>query len=87
MIQRVLDEIQSISHDKNKPLTQALTHLRVSAGLIFFLGGATVPSGARGGAVGRGTALQAGWSRVRFQMASLEFFINIILPAAIWDCG
>ena len=34
--------------------------------------------GARGGAVGWDTALQAGGSRVR-----LEFFIDIILPAAL----
>ena len=33
--------------------------------------------GARGGAVGWGTALQAGKSRVRFPMVSLEFFIDI----------
>ena len=31
----------------------------------------------------RGTALQAGRSRVRFPMVSLEFFIDIILPAAL----
>ena len=31
--------------------------------------------GAPGGAVGWGTALQAGRSRVRFPMMSLEFFI------------
>ena len=41
-------------------------------------------SGARGGAVGWGTALQVGRSRVRFRMVSLEFFIYIILPAALW---
>jgi len=35
----------------------------------------------RGGAVGRGTAVQAGRSRVRFPMVSLEIFIDIILPA------
>ena len=31
-----------------------------------------------------GAALQAGRSRVRFPMASLEFFIDIILPVALW---
>jgi hypothetical protein len=35
--------------------------------------------GARGGAVGWGTALQAGRSRVRFSIELLEFFIDIIL--------
>jgi len=40
--------------------------------------------GARGGAVGRGTALQAGRSLVRFLMMSLEFFIDIILLATLW---
>jgi len=40
--------------------------------------------GARVGAVGGGTALQAGRSRVWFSMLSLEFFIDIILPAALW---
>jgi hypothetical protein len=39
--------------------------------------------GARGGAAGLGTALQAGRFRVRFPMVSLEFFIGIILPAAL----
>ena len=33
------------------------------------------------------TALQAGRSRVRFPMVSLEYFIDIILPAAIWPWG
>jgi len=40
--------------------------------------------GARGGAVGWGTALQAVMSRVWFPMVSLKFFIDIILPAALW---
>jgi hypothetical protein len=38
-------------------------------------------------AVGRGTALQAEMSRVRFPTVSLEFFIDIILPAALWPRG
>jgi len=32
-------------------------------------------------------ALQAGSSRVRFSMVSLKFFIDIILPTALWPCG
>jgi hypothetical protein len=36
-----------------------------------------------GDAVGSGTVPQAGRSRVRFQMVTLEFFINIILPVAL----
>ena len=43
--------------------------------------------GASGGAVGLGTALQAGRSRVRFPMVSLEFFIDIIFLAALWPWG
>jgi hypothetical protein len=42
---------------------------------------------AAGGAVGRGTALQVGRSRVRFPMVSFEFFIDIILLAAQWPWG
>ena len=41
----------------------------------------------RRSAVGWGTALQVGRLRVRFPMVSLEFFINIILPAAVWPWG
>jgi len=38
-------------------------------------------------AVGWGTALQVGWSRFRFPIVSLKFFIDIILPAALWPWG
>ena len=44
-------------------------------------------TGARGGVVGWGTAVQIGRSRIRFPMMSLEFFIYIILPAALWPWG
>jgi len=39
------------------------------------------------GAVSWGAALQVGRPRVRFPMASLEFFIDINLPAALWLWG
>jgi len=44
-------------------------------------------TGARSGAIGCGTTLQAGRLQVRFQMVSLQFFIYIILPAALWPLG
>jgi hypothetical protein len=42
---------------------------------------------ARSSAVGGGTALQVGRSRFRFPMVSLEFYIDIILPASLWPEG
>jgi hypothetical protein len=54
---------------------------------LFNIFAATLHIGARGGAVGLGTALQAGRSWFRFPMVSLEFFINIILPTALWSWG
>jgi hypothetical protein len=40
--------------------------------------------GAHGGTVGGGTTLQAGRSRVRFPMVSLEFFTDISVSVALW---
>jgi hypothetical protein len=48
--------------------------------LNYFMAFYYVYMGVRGGAVGCGTVLQAGRSRVRFSRLSLEFFIDIILP-------
>jgi hypothetical protein len=38
----------------------------------------------RGGAVGSGTALQAGGVAGSISGGVMEFFIDIILPAAVW---
>jgi hypothetical protein len=43
--------------------------------------------GARGSLVGWGTMLQAGRSQVRFPMGSLDFSIDVILPAAPCSWG
>jgi hypothetical protein len=57
---------------------------RITLRVVQFMG---ARGGGGGGAVGLGTALQTGRSRVRFPMVSLEFFIDTILPAALWPCG
>jgi hypothetical protein len=43
--------------------------------------------GARGSIVGWGTVLQAGRSRIRLPMRSLEFSVYLILPAALLSLG
>jgi hypothetical protein len=42
------------------------------------------PNGARGGVVGLGIMLQAGRSRFRFPMRSLDSSIDLVLSAALW---
>jgi hypothetical protein len=42
--------------------------------LLHYSAALPLTTGARGGAVGWGTALQVGRSRVRFPMVSLDFF-------------
>jgi hypothetical protein len=43
--------------------------------------------GAQDRAVGWGPVLQAGRSQIWFLIVSLEFFIDIIMPAALWPWG
>jgi hypothetical protein len=52
--------------------------------LIKILKWLPLEKGARSGAVSWGTALQGGRLRVRFPMVSLQVFIDLILPAALW---
>jgi len=78
------------SHCCNASLSITFRHVTESVGVLHdskrIIQGCINPR-ARGSAVGWGTALKAGRSRVRFSMVSLEFFIDIILPAALWPWG
>ena len=53
--------------------------------ISFSSAACTETEGQRGRADGWGTALQAGRSRGRIPMVSLEFFIDINLPVALWS--
>jgi hypothetical protein len=74
----------------HKPL-QTLNIATVPDGMTFVpvLKSITEPVGTvtDTGAVGWGTALPTGRSRVRFPIASSAFFLHINLPAALWPWG
>jgi hypothetical protein len=67
---------------RNLPWTCTSQGRQTAAGLIV-----PVSSWFRGNVVGWGTMLQGGKSQVRFPMRSLDFLIDLILPAAQWALG
>jgi hypothetical protein len=69
-------EVEYRSHD-----------VRASTLKISLIQVPTVFVGARAGVVDSGTMIQAGRSRVRFLMRSLDFSIDLILPAALRPWG
>jgi hypothetical protein len=90
---RALGSTQSLKEVTTRHLPWGVIGGRC-AGLEIFLdplyrnsGSLHLLKGVRGGAVGWGTALQTGRSRVRFSMESLEFFSYLILPVALWPWG
>jgi hypothetical protein len=50
----------------------------------FYCDSTPIWTGARGSVIGWGTMLQAERSRVRFPMRSLDFSVDLIVPAALW---
>jgi hypothetical protein len=56
-------------------------------GLVNITNGYWSGMGAPCSVVGLGSMLQAGRSRIRFPVRSLDFTIDLILPAALWPLG
>jgi len=75
----VFQEVETIRFQDNRH-TKVVRLSALRTGHLYLLG--NIPGG---GAVGWGTALQVGRRRVWFPMMSLEFFIDINLPAALWS--
>jgi hypothetical protein len=71
--------IYTVSVNLHSPLQ--ITAVYINLPIHFFT------LGAHGSVVGSGTMLQAGRSRVRFPMRSLDFLIDLIFPAALWPWG
>ena len=58
----------------------------ITRGFVIRIAHQILP-GVCGGAVGCGTALQSGRSRVRLSMGPLRFFIDFFLPTALCPWG
>jgi hypothetical protein len=71
-------------HSTRNMVNKESTELKTSE---FYFSNLLTKIRVRGGAVGWGTALQSRRSRIRFLMVSLEFFIDVILPATLWPWG
>ena len=72
---------------QNCPLLFYLTPQIVIIRYVLFIHYTTYFCGTHSGSVGRGTTLQAGRLWVWFPMVSLEFFVDIILPATLCSWG